>query len=380
MTIKIIKDVEKLRSTYVPKRLLFRGELTNKIKTKSRLGAGNFFIYGTTGTGKTASVLNALEDEERLISIYINCAQYNTYGSIVKIIIDEIRKINYKERGKSTSNLADDILKVLKTKREKRLIFIFDEVDKLINKERDHQQILSLILENTNANLILISNDINASQKLDPRIQSRLSPEKVFVRPYYANEIFEILKERVKEGLYPNSFEDEDITILEISRWIYKTSGDLREALNILYESSITAESKQQKITSKLISETKKRVGEIEFDQYFWALPEHQRIIIGGIALLSLQEPEGFAEHKKLYFSYEKWAKNQGFDAMGFRQFERILKKLESFKIIQITTRTPKNRRGRLVVSFPKFDAQKFVDANQEEGISDYARPVGEGV
>ena len=191
---KIIKDPNVLRANYIPNKLLFRGKLIKDILQKIDLGTGNILLHGDTGSGKTASVKNALDNLTNLIIVFVNCVKYNTYTSITKKIVEEIKGCDYKERGKNIAILSEDLEKVLKTKRKKRIIIIFDEVDKLINKERDHQQILSTILEATDSNIILISNDTTALKNLDERIESRLSPEKRFVRQYFANEIFEILK------------------------------------------------------------------------------------------------------------------------------------------------------------------------------------------
>ncbi|MEK6859939.1 MAG: AAA family ATPase [Nanoarchaeota archaeon] len=357
---KIIKNAEVLRSNYIPEKLLFREDLVENIRLKVSLGTGNLLLHGDTGTGKTATVVNSMKDLENIILIFITCVQYNTFASITKKIIEEIRPYHvFNERGKSTASLSEELIKVLKTKRTKRFVFVFDEVDKLINKERDHQQILGVISEATSSNIILISNDTNALKNLDARIESRLSPEKRPIERYYANEIIEILKERAILGLEEGSYDLE--VIARIGRWIYQTSGDIREALNLFYETACLAEKKGCRITLDLFEEAKNNVGEIEFDKIFADLPEHQRLIIAGVVKLSLEEPEGYAEHKRLYNFYENEAKNNNWEPVQIRQFERFLKKIELAKLIQITTRTPKNRRGKLVVSFPKFDVNRFI-------------------
>ncbi len=378
---KIIKHPHILRSNYIPDKLIFREDLIKDVKLKLEIGTGNILLHGDTGSGKTAAIKNATKDENNSIVVFCNCVSYNTFASITKKIIESIKpNHNYKERGKSIAILSRDLKKVLTTKRTKKILFVFDEVDKLINKERDHQQILGVISELTDGNIILISNDTNALKNLDSRIESRLSPEKRFVRQYFFDEIFEILKARAKEGLEKGSYDVE--AIAKISKWVYQTSGDIREALNLLYEISSLAEKRNCRITPELFEEAKQKVGEIEFDEVFAGLPDHQKIIIAGVAKLSSEENEGFSEHKNLYNFYGISVENHGWKSVQFRQFERLLKKLEIRRIIEIRTISPKNRRGRLVVSFPKFDVKRFMDQYFTKycDINDNAHGGGEDV
>ncbi len=378
---KVIKYPHILRSNYIPDKLIFREDLIRDVKLKLEIGTGNILLHGDTGSGKTAAIKNATKKENDSIVVFCNCVSYNTFASITKKIIEDIKpNYNYKERGKSIAILTGDLKKVLTTKRTKKTTFVFDEVDKLINKERDHQQILGVISELTDGNIILISNDTNALKNLDSRIESRLSPEKRFVRQYFFDEIFEILKARAKEGLEKESYDVE--AIAKISKWVYQTSGDIREALNLLYEISSLAEKRNCRITPELFEEAKQKVGEIEFDEVFAGLPDHQKIIIAGVAKLSSEENEGFSEHKNLYNFYEISVENHGWKSVQFRQFERLLKKLEIRRIIEIRTISPKNRRGRLVVSFPKFDVKRFMDQYFTKycDINDNAHGGGEDV
>ncbi|MBI4158893.1 AAA family ATPase [Candidatus Woesearchaeota archaeon] len=322
----VIKHPQILRSNYIPKKLLFRENLIQDIKLKLKIGTGNILIHGDTGSGKTASVRNALDETESITIIFINCVQDNTFAAIAKKVIEIIRDKDYNERGKNRSLLSEDLIKTLKTKRTKKLVFVFDEIDKLINKDRDHQQILNPILESTDSNIILISNEIDALRNLDSRLESRLSPEKKFVPQYFTNEIFEILKQRAEEGLFQESYDLE--VLAHLSKHIFQTSGDIREALNLFYEVCNLAEKTNSRIVMSLLEEAKSRVDELEFDEIFAGLPLHQKIITAGIAKLSSDEAEGYAEHKKLYDFYEKTAENEASQpqqAAGYRLMVELI-------------------------------------------------------
>src|SRR3989344_6502267 len=120
---KVIKNVNALRSNFIPDNLLFRETLIEDIILKINLGTGNILLSGDTGRGKTASVEIAIKrinsSNEIIIPIWINCTSFNSYGSISKLIIETITKKNYNEKGKSRAELFEDLIKVLKTKRTK---------------------------------------------------------------------------------------------------------------------------------------------------------------------------------------------------------------------------------------------------------------------
>ena len=279
------------------------------------------------------------------------------------MIIETITKKNYNEKGKSRAELFEDLIKVLKTKRTKKLVVIFDEVDKLINKDRDHQQILNPILETIDSNIILISNEIDVLRNLDERLISRLSPEKRFVEQYEEYQIKKILEQRAEISLEKSNY---DLEILSsIAKQVYQTSGDIRVALNLLYEVSNLAEKENSRISLLLLEKAKNKTEDLEFIETFERLPVHHRLIIAGITEIYLIDG-GYAENKKVYSYYEKTAKNQAknniISAVGYRQFEKILNKLKLQKIIDVKPITPKNRKGRLMVSFPLFDVNKFVE------------------
>ena len=58
---KVIKNVNALRSNFIPDNLLFRETLIEDIILKINLGTGNILLSGDTGRGKTASVEIAIK-------------------------------------------------------------------------------------------------------------------------------------------------------------------------------------------------------------------------------------------------------------------------------------------------------------------------------
>ena len=361
----IIKQIKFLRDNYIPEKLLFREEQQKDIKSKLLLGTGNILIHGDTGTGKTACVKKIAEEITDTLVVYVNCAHCNNFGSIVKECFRSIKGHEYNEKGKTTAQFSEDLKKLLKTKRKKKIVFIFDEIDKLVNKERDPQQVLGLIAENTYSNILLISNDTQALKNLDQRITSRLSAEKMYFRPYDASEIAAILEDRANKGLVENSWDYE--ALVALGGWVYKTSGDIRESLAIFYEMVNLAEKKKVRLTRELFEESKHKVEEMEFEEILRTLTTHQLIIISAIAKVSSEEIEGYAEARKTYEYYKLISGHNGESPVSERQVQRLIDKLVLRKLIQKATRSPKNRRGRLIVYIPEFPVKPFLEKYMEK-------------
>ncbi len=365
---KIIKDPEVLRSNYIPDKLLFRDELIKKIQKKIELGTGNILLGGDTGLGKTICVKKAVEKfGNKIIFNEINCSVDNSYTAFIKRNIENIKGKNYNECGKSRPQLAEDLKKILKTKREKKIVSFIDEVDVLIDKERNHQQVLLPLIENTNANIILASNRDGVFEKLQPNIRSRLQIEQEKVRRYSAEEIYEILLGRAKKSFIKGTY---DLEVLrKISKIYFHTTGDLRDALSLLFQMAQIAEEKGKKITVDLLDEAQRKTEETGFDEIYVYLTDHQKVIIFCLTKLSLGGYMGYAEVKNLYNSYEKAVENHqnsGGRNLGkpvkMRQFEYLLKKLKLTGLIRSEFKSIKQRGGRESLIFPTFDTRKFME------------------
>lgn len=365
---KIIKNPEVLRHNYIPDRLFFRDDLKEKIKRIINLGIGNLFLIGDTGLGKTLCVKKAVEElGKKIIFCEINCSVDDSYTAFIKRVIENIKGINYNECGKSRFQLAENLIKVLKTKRKKKIVFFIDEIDQLVNKERDHQRVLIPLIENTNSNIIFASNRDWAFEKLGTKIKSRLQVEQEKVRRYEIPEIFEILKDRAEKGFVEGTY---DLGVLNhISKIFFHTTGDIRDALGLLFQIGQLAEERGVRVTMELIDEAQRKIEEKGFVEIYSSLTNHQKIIILCLAKESLKEMRGYSEVKNLYNSYEMAVRNYRNPIGGdlgkpveMRQFEYLLRKLKLTGLIRNEFRAMKQRGGRESLIFPVFDARKVME------------------
>src|SRR3989344_850849 len=123
----IIKDKFILSPNYKPKQLPVREELVKELIQRIKQGNYKILLAGLTGTGKTLSVENAMEElnigKEKFLFIYVNCAECKTYSAVAKKIIETLTGKSYDERGLSKSQIVEDLKKFLLRKKT-NLVFV----------------------------------------------------------------------------------------------------------------------------------------------------------------------------------------------------------------------------------------------------------------
>ena len=222
----IIKNENAFSVDFIPEKILFREsqikEIVDAIKTKT-----NLFVYGPPSVGKTMSIKYVIKELEN--AYYVNCWVNGTKYLIVKEIASNAG-LKFLD-GKS----SDHIILSLKKNIEDG-VFIFDEIDKAKNLSFLYQ--FSELFPKSS--IILISNSMDILNRIEPRILSRLTLRHLLFQKYNKEQIYNILKQRVKYGLKPNSIDNTIIKI--ISQFTLKT--DLRRGIKVLHFAAKRAKNK----------------------------------------------------------------------------------------------------------------------------------------
>jgi Cdc6-like AAA superfamily ATPase len=355
----IIKDLKFLSANYIPEKLPARENLVNEIKENLLRKRCRVLLAGITGTGKTISVQKVVKLVGKdFILIEINCSENSSFTTIAQKIIQEIRKKPYKVAGKTRSELSDYMGKLLRIKRSKHIVFIFDEVDKILNKKDNHQEIFFPLLNHGDSSFILISNDTNILEKLDPRINSRLSMDVKNVEAYNPNETYHILKQRAKLSLINGSYDTNSLIEIAINS---SAIGDIRFALRCLEQATLICDRfNKTKIDKEVIQAVMKNLENIEFDKKFNALPIQLKISLAAVAKES--EKEGFAiTYPNSYNRYLIFIKNLKIMPIGNRRFRDFLNKLKMLGFIFLQDKSLSKRGGRVRIATPNFDYKKFL-------------------
>lgn len=110
---------------------------------------------------------------------------------------------------------------------------------------------------------------------MDGRIKSRLLLDEIEFRPYCANEVFDLLKERVEYGMKPRSVSTELVSLVA-----KMCNGDARIGLQTLRLAAREAEMQDRDtITIEDVKTASKFARKYRFSYLLAKLNEHQRII-----------------------------------------------------------------------------------------------------
>jgi len=376
----IIKNLKFLSPSYVPKDLPAREQLVNEVYERLSIGNYRVLLSGFTGTGKTVSVMKALDQlGNKYIQVYINCSESSSYSSIAEKIIEILSGKPFFSAGKTRSALAEQLKKRLEARRVKQIVFIFDEVDKILAKKENHQEVFFPLLNYGDANFILISNDTNVLSKFDPRIGSRLSIEVKNIESYNLNEIYQILSQRAELGLLENSYSIE--ILAEIAKH-GSNIGDIRFALKALEQSAIiTDKLGKTAIDQAVVELVLKEVEKLEFESIYNSLPPQLRVVLASVAI-DAREKGGFAiTYPNCYNKYVVFCKEKRMLSVGERRFRDFLIQLQMMDLIILQNKTNHKQGGRVRIAIPNFDYAKFVDSRTrpKEDFDDLGGMNGNG-
>jgi cell division control protein 6 len=291
---KIFKDRNVLRHDYLPNRLPHREEQIRLLGEKvapvlKRERCSNIFIYGKTGTGKTAVtkyVLGHLEVKAKEYGApvkfcYVNCRMagsgYRVFATLCQSIGTRVPFT-----GLSVGEVFDRFRTALDVT---QLIFIvvLDEIDALIKTCGDgllyELTRINETLHKSKLSLIGISNDLRLKEFFDPRVFSSLSEEEIVFRPYDANELRNILLERAKLAFNENALSESALSLC--AALAAAEHGDARRALDLLRVSGEVAE----RVGASVVTEEHVREAEkhIEHNRVVEALKDltlHSKLVI----------------------------------------------------------------------------------------------------
>jgi cell division control protein 6 len=246
-----------MRHDYVPDRLPHREEQIKRLgETVAPVLKGarcsNLFIYGKTGTGKTAvtrHVLSHLEFRAKEFNApvkfcYVNCrmagSDYRVFASLCQSM-----GVSIPFTGLSVGEVFDrfrvgvDAAKVI-------FIVVLDEADALVKNPGDRLLYeltrINETLGKSKVSIIGISNDLRFKEFLDPRVVSSLSEEEIMFRPYDAGELRNILSERAKAAFCDSALSDAALGLC--AALAAAEHGDARRALDLLRVAGEVAERK----------------------------------------------------------------------------------------------------------------------------------------
>jgi len=342
--VKLFKDREVLRHDYLPEKLPHRedqirllGATVAPVLRDSR--CSNIFIYGKTGTGKTAVtkyVLSHLESKAKEYGAqvkfcYINCRMTGTEYRVFAALSQSLG-LCIPFTGLSVGEVFDRFRAGLE---QSRIIFIIvlDEVDALIKEHGDAFMYeltrINETLTKSKVALIGISNDLRLKEFLDPRVFSSLSEEELVFRPYDAGELRNILLERSKLSFHDGVLSDSALSIC--SALAAAEHGDARRALDLLRVAGEVAE----RLGAKTITEEHVRQAEkhIEHNRVIEALNNltlHSKLVLLSVYHLNRSS----ATTGEIYDIYNELCGEMGAGLLTQRRLGTLVNELDSMGLV----------------------------------------------
>jgi len=318
--VHIFKNREVLRHDYIPETLphrqeqiRFLGETVAPVLKGER--CSNIFIYGKTGTGKTAVmkfVLSKLSQKAAEFNspvkvCYVNSRIAGTEYRVFSSLCDAI-DVRVPFTGLALGEVFDRFKGGLET-RKQVFIAVLDEVDALVKMRGDILLYeLTRINENlrhSRATLVGISNDLRFKEFLDPRVLSSLSEEEIVFKPYNAAELQDILLERAKLAFQDGVITEGAISLC--SALAAAEHGDARRALDLLRVAGELAEREgMSQVNDDHIRRAEKRIEHDRVTEALRNLPFHSKLVLCSVYLLSKAQAQQGSVTGNIYGVYNE--------------------------------------------------------------------------
>ena len=342
--VKLFKDREVLRHDYLPEKLPHReqqikllGQTVAPVLRDSR--CSNIFIYGKTGTGKTAVtkyVLSHLESKAKEYGAqvrfcYINCrmtgSEYRVFAHLSQNL-----GITIPFTGLSVGEVFDRFRACLDSSRI-ILIIILDEIDALIKDKGDAFMYeltrINETLTKSKVSIIGISNDLRLKEFLDPRVFSSLSEEELVFRPYDAGELRNILLERSKLSFQEGALSDSALSIC--SALAAAEHGDARRALDLLRVAGEVAERQGAiLITEEHVRQAEKHIEHNRVIEALKNLTLHSKLVLLSVYHLN----KASATTGEIYDIYNELCGEMGAGLLTQRRLGTLINELDSMGLV----------------------------------------------
>ena len=375
----MFKNKEVLRPSYTPEDLPHRSVQVNQlaaILVAALRGEtpSNVFIYGKTGTGKTAvtkyvgkELIRTGREKDKVVNfIYINCEVVDTQYRVLTHIANHFIH-DWNDRIPFTGWPTDEVYAKLRDKIDERdgaTVIILDEIDKLVFKSGDDVLYnLSRIndeLKRAKVSVIGISNDLKFTEFLDPRVKSSLGEEEIIFPPYDAEQLQDILHQRAGMAFKDGVLEGAVIPLC--AALAAQEHGDARRALDLLRVSAELAEREGvRSIGERFVRKAQNKIELDRVTEVVRTLPTQSKLVLLA-TILNEEMEEGSAALTtgEVYDTYRELCERAHVDVLTQRRVTDLISELDMLGILQARV-ISKGRYGRtkeIQMSVPKDETK----------------------
>jgi len=360
----VFKDKDVLKKGHHPKSLddvLHRDEIIDEYLTVLHEAIegkvpDNLFIYGTFGTGKT--MLTQLITSEiafaakqlgnKVIVIYIYCETMSATSPLIQyinqLLINNLNGV--KKHVGITKAKNFEYFKELVDEADAPIIIIFDEIDKL--REPDVINQMARIKEcgftKNNVCIIGITNDTNFYPNLDGRTKSVLGQNELFIPPYNAYELNDILVSRAEVAFNPRALDD--VVIPYCSAIGAQEKGDARTAIDMLRTAGDLADKRQSTIVEEIDARSAKDW--LELNRQFElvkSLPTQTKCVLLS-CIYNYKKKKDTIGTTEIYNIYVEICEKIDIEALKVRRVNDYIGELNTLGVLSVHKTSRGRRRG----------------------------------
>lgn len=360
----VFKDKDVLKKGHHPRLLddvLHRDEVIDKYLTVLHEAIDgkvpdNLFIYGTFGTGKTmltklitSEIALAAENlGNKVIVVYIYCETLSAPSPMMQYINQSlINSMHDAEKlvGITMAKNFDYFYKLV-DKFDGPILLIFDEIDKLKHPDIINQiaRIKECGFTKNNVCVIGITNDTNFYDNLDGRTKSVLGQNELYIPPYDADQLNDILTSRANAAFVEGSLEEMVIPLC--AAFGAQENGDARTAMDILRTSGDIADQRNSKMIEEIDVRAAKEGMELNRQlEVVGGLPTQTKSVLVACALKYSKNKES-VETSEIYAEYLRICEIISVEPVKPRRVNDYLGELSVLGVLSVNKISRGRRRG----------------------------------
>jgi len=325
----------------------------------------NIFIYGKTGTGKTATTHYMLDwlrhdlqeqhgdtaEEPTPFEItYLNCEALTSSYQVAVELLNTLRGEDNQvaTRGHPPSTIYNWLFDEI-DETEGVVLIVLDEVDHIGADDTILYQLARAEstnnLERSNLGVIGISNDFSFRDELSPKVRDSLCEKEILFPAYTAPELTEILKPRAEKALYDDAY---DVGVLNISAaYAANDKGSARQAIDILRNAGdLARKNDNDAITEQAVRQAKGIVERGRVSEMIEGLSPHGKYAIHALAIAT-KDNQTPLRTKELYDYYRIVCRRENVDTLSLRALRDHLSELDLIGIAKEKQRNAGRAGGK---------------------------------